>query len=85
MGARLSFAPKSEAADVGAGPASESLCAVPTAGGITAKPRIKDVASVAFAARFVARVLSAVAFSLTECVSKKMPAHTAVPTRTEAR
>src|SRR6516162_2716303 len=85
MGARLSFACKSEAADVGAGPASKSLCAVPTAGGITAKLRIKDVASVAFVGRFVARALSSVAFSSTECVSKKMPAQAAAPTRTEAR
>jgi len=85
MGARLSFARKSEAADVGADPASEALCTVPTVGDITAKPRIKDVVLVAFAERFVARALSAMALSSTECVRKKMPTHAAAPTRTEAR
>src|SRR6202035_4876578 len=46
---KISFASHSEAAGVGACPASVAVCAVLAAGGIIAKPRIKDVASLAFA------------------------------------
>jgi hypothetical protein len=56
---------------------------VPAASGIIARPRIKDVASLAFAGASVAR--SAVALSAAECVNNKMPVPAAAATRTDAR
>jgi hypothetical protein len=84
-GGKVSFASHSEAAGVGACPASVAVCAVLAAGGIIARPRIKDVASLTFAGASVASALLAVAFSPAEYVSKKMPVPAAAATTTDAR
>jgi hypothetical protein len=85
-GQKISFASHSEAAGVGACPASVAVCAVLAAEGIIAKPRIKDVASLAFAEASVASAFLAAAFSPAECASKKMPVPAAAAaTTTDAR
>src|SRR6202040_3092746 len=85
-GPKISFASHSEAAGVGACPASVAVCAVLAAGGIIVKPRIKDVASLAFAGASVASAFLAAAFSPAECASKKMPVPAAAAaTTTDAR
>ena len=83
-GSKISFASHSEAVGVGACPASVAVCAVLAAGGIIAKPRIKDVASLAFAGASVASAFLAAAFSPAECASKKMPVPAAAAATTTA-
>jgi hypothetical protein len=68
---KVSFASHSEAAGVGACPASVAVCAVVAAGGIIAMPRIKDLSSLAFAGASVATARLAVTFLSAACVSKK--------------
>jgi hypothetical protein len=82
---KVSFASHSEGDGVGACPASVTVCAVVAAGGIIASPRIKDVASLAFAGASVAIAALEVAFSPTACASKKMPMPAAAAITTDAR